>query len=324
MSFTLPMVVVSLIALSFLSGCRSRADAARDAAASAVAEPATPLNPPMIESKNLEVREEGDPPFAKEIKQNYQLARGAKVTIRNFAGKLEVWPSDTNEAQLYLALLSGDKHHFRRKVMVDHSPGELTIRTERESGSRMFQMFAEGNRSERQRTILKIPSGTDLNIGEMSGRIRVENVDGPILIYDIYGPIEVAGISNTINVRNVSGRIGLSVKSLAREGLTVNEVNGTIDVALAEPVNAEFHAGDVNGRIDVDLPNVVTLGEKEFGSFNGKIGKGGPQIGIRNVNGRIRVQTLAKAQSAGASVPPPAPEMKTKLEHQVKSADNRK
>ena len=319
-SSMLKLVVVLVLASSALSSCRSRADAAKDAEARSAPEPATPLNPPVIDSKDLEVREENDLPYAKEIKQNYELTKGAKVNVRNFSGKLEIKPSDTNEAQVYLVRLSNDKQGWGRKITIDHSPEELTIRSERQERSAMFQMFGN-RRSERQRAIVRIPQGTALEIEEVSGRVRVENIDGAISMEGVYGPIEVAGLSSTINVNNVHGRIGLSVKSLAKEGISVHDVNGAIDIALPEPINADVNVNDVNGRIDVDVPNLVTQGEKEYGRLNGKIGKGGPRIEIVDVNGRIKVQTLAKAQAAGASSPTPTPQMKSKIEKEIKAID---
>jgi putative adhesin len=313
----LQIVFVLVLASTALSSCRSRADAARDAAARAPVESTSPLDPPVIDSKNLEIRDENDPPFAKEIKQSYELSKGAKVKVQQYSGRLEVRPSESNEAQVYLVRLSNDKQQFRRKVMIDHSPEELTIRTEREERSAMFEIFS-ANRSDRQRAIIMIPQGTNLEINEASGRIRVENIDGKISLHGVYGPVEVAGISNAVSVRTAHGRIGLSVKSLAKEGISVVDINGTIDIAVAEPINAEVHAIDINGRIDVDVPNLVTQGEKEFGRFNGKIGKGGPSIEVRDVNGRVRVQTLARAQAAGASSPTPMPQMKMKVERELK------
>ena len=309
--------LILVVASTALSSCRSRADAARDAAARVPAESTSPLDPPVIDSKDLEVREENDPPFAKEIKQSYKLSKGAKVKVQRYNGKLEIRPSESDEAEVYLVRLSNDKQQFRRKVIIDHSPTELTIRTEHEERSVLFDMLS-GNRSDRQRAIIRIPQGTNLEINEASGRIRVENIDGGITLHGVYGPIEVAGISNAINVRSAHGRVGLSVKSLPKEGITVEDINGTIDIALAEPINAEVHADGINGRIDVDVPNLVTQGEKEFGRFNGKIGKGGPSIDVRGVNGRVRVQTLARAQAAGASSPTPMPQVKMKVERELK------
>lgn len=313
----LQLGLVIVLASTTLSSCRSRADAARDAAARGPAESTSPLDPPVIDSKNLEVREENDPPFAKEIKQRYELSKGAKVNVRNYRGKLEIRPSEDQEAEVYLVRLSNDKQQFRRKVMIDHTPDELTIRTEQVHRSVMFDMFSDKG-PDRQRAIITIPRGTNLEINEASGRIRVENIDGKISLLGVYGPVEVAGISNVISVRNVHGRIGLSVKSLPKEGITVEDVNGTVDIAVAEPINAEVRADSVNGRIDVDVPNLVTQGEREFGRFNGKIGKGGPTIEVRDVNGRVRVQTLAKAQAAAASSPTPVPQIKMKAERELK------
>ena len=57
--------------------------------------PATPEDPPVIDSKNLLIRDgESDYAFAKEVKQSYVLEKGAQVNLRGFNGKLEVLGPD--------------------------------------------------------------------------------------------------------------------------------------------------------------------------------------------------------------------------------------
>ncbi len=90
-----PLVAICLaVSLLVIAGCRSRAEIAQaESARAAAAEQASvsPENPPVIDSKDLAIKDtEPDLPFAKEVRQSYELAKGAEVNVRDFQGKLEV------------------------------------------------------------------------------------------------------------------------------------------------------------------------------------------------------------------------------------------
>jgi DUF4097 and DUF4098 domain-containing protein YvlB len=309
------MAVCLVSSLFVVAACRSRAEIRRAEtakAADAEQEPTTPENPPTIDSKDLAIKDtESDFKFAKEIRQSYELASGAEVNVRDFNGKLEVsgaqTPQDgknkhaesTGKAELYLVRTVRDAEHFKyRKVTIEHSPERLTVRTEREQRSELFQMFANRG-SERMRAILKVPAGVQLNIAGLGGRLKVENVDGAMRFHGVNGRVEILKIAGPADLQGINGRITMSVKELTEDGLSIKGVNGGIELALPSPINAEVKASGVNGHVIVDVPNLAT-GDNRFGNFKGTIGKGGPKIEFSGVNGRIRVWTIEQMNTAAA------------------------
>ena len=309
------MAVCLVSSLFVVAACRSRAEMRRAEtakAADAEQEATTPENPPIIDSKDLAIKDtESDFKFAKEIRQSYELASGAEVNVRDFNGKLEVsgvqTPQDgknkhaesAGKAELYLVRTVRDAKHFKyRKLIIEHSPERLTVRTEREERSELFQMFADRG-GERMRAIINVPAGVQLNIAGLGGRLKVENVDGDLRIHGVNGRVEIGKITGRANLEGINGRITMSVKELTEDGLSVKGVNGGIDLALPDASNAEVKASGINGHVNVDVPNLTT-GNNTFGNFKGTIGKGGPTIEFSGVNGRVRVATIAKAAAEAA------------------------
>ena len=184
-------------------------------------------------------------------------------------------------------------------MVIEHSPEQLKIRTEKEQRSKLFHMFGDNHGGEKMRAILKLPAGVHLVINGLGGRLKVESVDGQINVAGVSGRVEIANVTGPTHLEGVNGRVNVSVKTLTDDGLSIEGVNGAIDVALPERINADVRASGINGKVDVDIPNMTT-GNNTFGNFEGKIGKGGPKIEFSGINGRVRVGTMAKASAAAA------------------------
>jgi hypothetical protein len=302
--------MIALIAASALilvsDGCRSRArqSGARSVSASSKdAENDRKVDAKVAEAKAVAIRDdEFDLPFAKETHETYQMAPGARVEIGRFNGKIAIETTTADTADIYVVRSVRNPEDLRnRKLMLKHTPEELSLRMEREGRSALFSIFSERG-PEKQRLVLKLPRKIDLSIEGMNGRVSIGEIDGAVSITGISGRVDVAQATGSAAIAHVNGKVFLTVAKLGPKGITVEGVNGGVELLFAGNVSANLSVEGVNGRVDPDLPNVVFVGERHRNNFRAQIGKGGPPIEIHGVNGNVRLAPIgARAVAAEAA-----------------------
>jgi len=91
----------------------------------------------------------------------------------------------------------------------------------------------------------------------------------------------------------VNGSISASIGAERwPQALEFSTVNGGITLELPAEPNADLSASTVNGSISTDFPLTV---RGKFGrrSVHGTLGKGGTDLNLSTVNGRIRLRSAS-------------------------------
>jgi hypothetical protein len=235
-----------------------------------------------------------------EIRRSYRLKPKADVVVSGINGRVDVETADIDHAEVLIVRSAKKPEDLQfRKVKIVHDPSELRIGVE---GDRRSLFSAFGSVPEgRQRVILKLPRKVSFITHGVTGDLTVGEIEGGLDIRGVNGRINIEQATGGATFRGVNGKIDATIARLSTGGgIDLNGVNGNTTLRFIGEVNADVEARAHNGRVECDLPNLEeSKDEKRYGRYNARIGTGGPQIGIRGVNGNV---FLTKAEKSGAEV----------------------
>jgi hypothetical protein len=139
---------------------------------------------------------------------------------------------------------------------------------------------------------VKVPAGVKFFGKTVNGNIDATALRADAAVETVNGKItlETTGTGSAVTVNgSIDASMGASTWT---EPLEFRTVNGSITLRLPRDVNANVHAGMMNGGFESDFPLMV----QSFGGRNrhvdGTIGKGGRDLDLHTVNGRIHLQSV--------------------------------
>lgn len=290
------LVVGVIIALT---GCRARANRTQTESGKA-AQPVAAANSggatttdgkvdgKLVESRSVTVKDEGfDLQFAQEKQETHKLTPGASVRIEGINGKVEIQRSSTESAELSIVRSVEDRADLeKRSLVIEHRPDELVVRMERVRRSALFTIFSDRGR-EKQRVVLKLPQKVKLDIEGINGRLNVRELDGDVNIEGANGRVFLSQVSGKTSLSGINGPV--RVLADGKNEIKVEGVNGAVDLLFTGQVNADLRVEGVFGSVDLSLPNLVYDGERRQNNFRAKVGKGGTELDISSVRGRLRL-----------------------------------
>jgi len=138
---------------------------------------------------------------------------------------------------------------------------------------------------------IKVPEG--VNLGELStvnGSIKITGPFGRVSASTTNGQVHLENASGDLELETTNGGITLELTKIAA-GVSAETTNGGITLRLSttQEINAALEAETVNGSISFDFPVTLQSLEKSRHHLRGQIGRGGPQISLKTVNGSIRL-----------------------------------
>jgi DUF4097 and DUF4098 domain-containing protein YvlB len=220
-----------------------------------------------------------------EINETYKLSPGATVMINDIAGPVEIETWDGDSAEVHIVRSARSREDLEhKKVVVEHSPTNLAIHTERHDGRGWDRANV------RQAVTLKLPRRIDLTVTDVAGRVRVGQVDGSLQVNDVAGTLDVGPVNGAPRINDIAGAVTMTIGEIGGEGIHINDVAGRVDLLVPNGVSADVEITDISGRISVDVPNVSVLGKVDPESFRGRIGSGGPSITIRDIAGSVTLR----------------------------------
>ena len=226
-----------------------------------------------------------------EIRQNYELAPGARVELIGLNGAVRIETSDTKTAEVYIERTASTQEAMdRRKVTIEADANGLRIRGEKSDDAGFFSRFFGSSANER--TTLKLPRQIALYAKGVNGSFTTSDIDGAVEVAGINGRVQVGSAAGSATFNGINGNIVVGLKSIGQDGVTLSGINGNIELQLGADVNADFDARGMNGRVISELPNVAIDKEKR-GKYWARIGTGGAGITAKGINGNIRFTRAA-------------------------------
>lgn len=240
------------------------------------------------------------------------IQRGKAVEIKGINGNVRAEFTSGNDVQV-----TATKHARRSdvnsvSVQVVQDDGNVTIcavyptpergyrrssRNNRDDGPNECRPGSSGRMNVNDNDVavdftVKVPTGVKFFGKTVNGNIEASGLRGDAAVNTVNGRItlETTGIGSA---ETVNGSIDASIGASSwTDPLEFRTVNGSINLRMPKNVNANVHAGMMNGGFQSDFPLMV----QSFGGRNrhveGAIGKGGRDLELHTVNGRIHLQSV--------------------------------
>jgi hypothetical protein len=249
------------------------------------------------------------------IQKSFSMAgvQHRSLEIDNVWGSIEVVGTDTDQARLTVSKSiraeSKDKlEQARKEVALDISEqegflkfyvnGPFRCHCDDGCGHREFDGYIV-----KMDFQIQVPHDVDIRLKTVNeGRVVVRDITGNFLVRNVNGDVEMASISGSGTARTVNGPVKVSFRRNPREASDFQTVNGAVELRFARDLAADFRFKTFNGSIYSDFPvaalPVRPMQEEHHGAkvvyradrYTGvRIGTGGPEIKVQNLNGDIRI-----------------------------------
>jgi hypothetical protein len=153
---------------------------------------------------------------------------------------------------------------------------------------------------------VKVPFGMDLIVSTvMNGDIEVKDVTGSLKVNNVNGPISIKNAKGMTNAHTINGDLTVSYTSAPPDGSKYYTLNGTLAVTYPSDLSADLQFKSMNGRFYTDFPKVEVLpvevtrntqargGGTEYRLDIDKrvrIGNGGKLFRFETMNGNIYIK----------------------------------
>lgn len=249
------------------------------------------------------------------IQKSFSMAgvQHRSLEIDNVWGSIEVVGTDSDQARLTVSKSiraeSKDKlEQARKEVALDISEqegflkfyvnGPFRCHCDDGCGHREFDGYIV-----KMDFQIQVPHDVDIRLKTVNeGRVVVRDITGNFLVRNVNGDVEMASISGSGTARTVNGPVKVSFRRNPREASDFQTVNGAVELRFARDLAADFRFKTFNGSIYSDFPvaalPVRPMQEEHHGAkviyradrYTGvRIGAGGPEIKVQNLNGDIRI-----------------------------------
>ena len=249
------------------------------------------------------------------IQKSFSMAgvQHRSLEIDNVWGSIEVVGTDSDQARLTVSKSiraeSKDKlEQARKEVALDISEqegflkfyvnGPFRCHCDDGCGHREFDGYIV-----KMDFQIQVPHDVDIRLKTVNeGRVVVRDINGNFLVRNVNGDVEMASISGSGTARTVNGPVKVSFRRNPREASDFQTVNGAVELRFARDLAADFRFKTFNGSIYSDFPvaalPVRPMQEEHHGArvvyradrYTGvRIGTGGPEIKVQNLNGDIRI-----------------------------------
>ena len=262
-----------------------------------------------------------DLPVREEINERYQLSTDAPIKISFINGSVEVETANITTAEVHVVRSARNQADLGlHKIIIEHTQTSLVVR-----GEQWDDRQPQGIEV-RQHVRLKIPRQAALSINNISGSVKVGDLDAQLQIKDIGRSVMIESVGDRVEVRNVSRSVNMGsvdgqavlsnvsgsvtvgrirghldvsdvsgglfamIALLDDRGLLVRRVSGSVELLFKEELNAYFNARHLSGRVYFDVPNVSIQGDPQASDFGARIGRGGSPISVSNISGIVRLR----------------------------------
>ena len=220
------------------------------------------------------------------IDSTFAFDKGSAVDVSVISGEIVITGWTRPEAKVYASI---DRGWFDSQL----SSRRISVETRSDHG------HSSGARIE-----IMVPIGSRVQVGSVSGSIRITGTDGEVEAGSVSGNIEVLGATDRITVHTVSGKVhAAKLRGRTRLGTT----NSTIE---AEDIVGDVSAGTVSGRITLNgvksshvtvetvsasvtyIGSIDPSGSYEFSSHSGNVHleipeNSGAELSLETFSGRI-------------------------------------
>ncbi|HWS85954.1 MAG TPA: DUF4097 family beta strand repeat-containing protein [Pyrinomonadaceae bacterium] len=235
------------------------------------------------------------PELTEEFHQSYPLAAGGRLSLSNINGAVKVQTWERAEVKVDAVKRAHTAERLREaQIKVDASSNRVRIETEYPQSTLRWS-DRDHERHENPASVdytLTVPRGVNIDeINLINGDLDIEGVAGPVKASSINGRLTASGLSGPVNLSVINGKLDATLDRLGDSGsANLQSVNGPLVVTLPSDANARVRANTVHGGISNDFDLPVRVGEYVGRDLEGRIGQGGANVRLSNVNGPIQIR----------------------------------
>jgi hypothetical protein len=134
---------------------------------------------------------------------------------------------------------------------------------------------------------VEVPRGVPFHGRTVNGSVEAADLESDVVAHTVNGSVGVSTTGSAL-ARTVNGSIEARMGVAPTGEADFETVNGRIELDFPDDMDAELDVRWLNGGLDSELP--ITLGRMGRGHATGTLGRGGPTIRIKTVNGSIRIR----------------------------------
>jgi DUF4097 and DUF4098 domain-containing protein YvlB len=221
-----------------------------------------------------------------EFHQTYPLDRQGKVHLENVNGNVQIVTWDREEIKVDAVKRARKQEHLDEvTIEVDAKTDRIRIKT------RFPDRKARRNKDNSTSVdyTLTVPRLCRLDgVSTVNGGVEIENVRGDVKASSVNGPVTGTSLAGDVELSTVNGSVKAGFTEL-KKSVSLKSVNGGVTITLPSETNADVSANTLNGGISSDFSLQVKKHFPIGRNLDGKLGLGGPEIGLSTVNGGIRI-----------------------------------
>jgi len=223
---------------------------------------------------------------SKDFNRTYPLQPCGTFELQNVNGSVDVQGWDRNEVEIHAVKTAkqGEADLDRVSIEVDAREDSVSVATRYPQN--------EGVEVAVEYTI-RVPHRVHVeHIGTVNGTLRISGLENAEDLHTVNGDIEVFEGSGNVHAHTTNGNVHLELAhGPDKAGATAETTNGSLVLAVPSDLQAELEARCLNGNFYSEIPITMESTERPR-EMHGRLGRGGPPIHLRTVNGGIRVVVL--------------------------------
>ena len=219
---------------------------------------------------------------------------GDAVTIRNVNGVIMARATDGSQVRVEVTKEADDDDPDAVRIeVIEDDQGVLICavypsrrgRDQNRCGRGDDYEMSVRNNDVKVHFTVEVPAGVGFEARNINGDIEAQGISGDVEARTVNGDVAVGG-AGAVSAQTVNGDIEARLADGPTEDLRFRTTNGGIRLILPDGTDADVNIRTVNGSIDTEFPLTIR-GRWGPKSASGEIGRGGPEIELRTVNGSI-------------------------------------
>ncbi|MEM8930744.1 MAG: DUF4097 family beta strand repeat-containing protein [Acidobacteriota bacterium] len=217
----------------------------------------------------------------------YSLDQDGSFALENINGDVVIEAWDRDEVDVQATITSKSQEAVDEvEIEVDASGDSVDISTdypERKGRNGRYEAASVAYH-------VRMPRLARAEIELVNGDLRLDGVAGAVDAELVNGDLTASGLAGNADLTTVNGEIHATFDQLGSDQrVDIESVNGSVDLYLPSSADAVLEAETVHGDIESDFE--LTRDEDRYvgQEAHGRIGAGGGQIDLENVNGTIRI-----------------------------------
>ena len=233
-----------------------------------------------------------------------RMEKGHTLFVRNLNGAIRVTRAEGDRASISAAKRwrRGDPADVRIEQAKTSASGDVLVCAfwtenascdERGYRSRSNDDGWRHNRNDVSvEFTIKLPAGVRVVVSTINGEVSVEEATAEVEATSVNGSVWAASNGGPVEARTINGDVRARMGQRASRDLRFTSVNGTVIVQVPDNADAELTMSTVNGSVASDFP-VTIQGRLNPRKLQATLGKGGPLIEMKTVNGDVRLRKIA-------------------------------